>query len=405
MNEIRFRLRNFLSRTPVFPAARSALNRVRNPLWEAKVLRHRNRIREEARRRGVQYRAVEAAKRIRANVTRKGIKPKAKGELRIFTAYWSQDWTGEQLLSAFQRFGQVRHFDLENEPDRFTWFRERRTEMNRRLLEAVSSWHRGKPVDVFFYYGGGLQILTSTLQAINDLGIATMCMSADDTSGLAGEKLDGVDTKLASIAPYFDMCYTTTLAACEEYLLIGAQPYYLPLAANPNVYRRMNVPKDIGVAIFGQAHGVRRALVRDLRRKGVQVQGYGPGWPSGRLSIEKLVELINRAEIVLGHGHHSSFGESARVQVTCLKGRDLEIPMCGALYVTTFDPELQLWFAIGEQIICYRTVDDLTDTIHYLLDNPARMEQIREAAWQRAHREHTWERRIQQLFETLGVLV
>ena len=87
MNEIRFHLRNLLSRTPVLPAARSDLNRVRNLLWEAKVIRHRNRIREEARGRGVQYRAVEAAKRIRANVTRKGIKPKAKGELRPSTLY------------------------------------------------------------------------------------------------------------------------------------------------------------------------------------------------------------------------------------------------------------------------------------------------------------------------------
>ena len=78
--------------------------------------------------------------------------------------------------------------------------------------------------------------------------------------------------------------------------------------------------------------------------------------------------------------------------------------MCGALYVTTFDPELQFWFNIGEEVLCYRTTDDLYDTIHYLMGNPQRMGEIREAAWRRAHREHTWQRRFEQLFEVMGLI-
>jgi Glycosyl transferases group 1 len=406
INELRFTLSQYTSRLPIYESARNAINHVRSPLWEERVLRHRNRIRALAHARNLHYSPDQAVASIQARAQRKNITPRVKGRLQIYTAYDSRDWTGENLPSAFASLGETHHFEIDaDHRNQYAWFRTQRAALNQRLLDDLTQWHHQRPIDVFFIYGGGFQLQISTLEAINQLGIATLLMSLDDMSGLAKGTIDGTELGVKGVAPFFDLCYTSTLAACEEYLLDGATPYYLPMAANPECYRRLTLPRDIPVAFFGQRYGVRASLLAELRQKGIAAQGFGPGWESGRIGIEQLVTLINRSQIVLGNGQHSTFTQTSSARITCLKARDCEIPMCGALYITTFDPELQWWFAIGDEVLCYRTVDDLHDTIRYLLANPQRMEAIREAAWQRAHHEHTWQQRFEQLFDVMGLIV
>lgn len=390
----------------MYRVAKTWINRIRNPWWEARVIAHRNHIRARARARQISYAPAAIRAQIRARVSRKRLQPPAARVLRIFSVYCSRGWTGDNLPAVLKNFGTVRHFELDAfaDGDPYSWFRQQRTAQNKVLLDDLRAWHSEAPVDVFFYYGGGLELQRATLRAINALGIATFSMGLDDLSGLSKGKIDGEEIALAELAPDFDLCYTSTLAACEEYLLLGARPYYLPMGANPQIYRRLDLPRDIPIAFFGQKHGVRAALVRALAAKGIAVQTFGAGWSSGSVPIDRLVELINRSQIVLGHGHHSPYAESLDARLTCLKARDFEIPMCGAVYLTTFDPELAFWFAIGAEVMCYRTADDLYDTIHYLLNHPQKLESIREATWRRAHREHTWEQRFAELFSVLGVL-
>lgn len=406
LNETRTLFSMTLSRFPVYRAGRTLINRVRGPRWESQILAHRNRIRVLAQQRGLAYQQTQASARIRQRVAPKKITPKAQGQLRIYTAFNTGGWVGESLSASLNRFGAVRHFEFASPApnDLYAWFRQHRAAMNQRLYQDVADWHAQAPVAIFLTYGSGYQLDVQTIHAINRLGIATLNLGLDDMSGLAKWQIDGIAADVAGIATAFDVCYTSTLAACEEYLLLDANPYYLPVGGEPTLYRRLDLPRDIPIAFFGFRHDIRAALVNALNDRGLSVQAFGKGWDSGYLSAEKIVELINRTEIVLGHGHHASWGNSAEVRVTCLKGRDFEIPMCGALYLTTFDPELQLWFDIGKEIVCYRTIDDLYDTVRFLLNHPTRMAEIRQAAWERCHQQHTWEQRWQEIFRVLGIL-
>ena len=135
----------------------------------------------------------------------------------------------------------MRHFEVTADfGNKYTWFRTQRAALNRSLLDDLTQWHQQQPIDLFFFYGGGFQLQTSTVEAINKLGIATLLMSLDDTSGLAQGSIDSTEIGVNGIAPLFDLCYTSTLAACEEYMLLGATPYYLPAGANPERYRRLH---------------------------------------------------------------------------------------------------------------------------------------------------------------------
>jgi hypothetical protein len=63
-----------------------------------------------------------------------------------------------------------------------------------------------------------------------------------------------------------------------------------------------------------------------LREAGVHTEAFGPGWPSGPLSMEEMVRSWSRSRNNLSFrdvlGHKETY---------CLKERDFEIHMSGGL--------------------------------------------------------------------------
>ena len=156
-------------------------------------------------------------------------------------------------------------------------------------------------------------------------------------------------------------------------------------------------PKDIDVVFVGRKYGRRGEMIERLRALGIDARGFGRDWESGEVSQETMIELFNRARIVLGMGETPE----EEIDVLQIKGRDFEVPMCGALYLTQHNPDLQPFFRFGEDIDTYRNEDELIGKVRYYLDHPEHAERIRRNARQRSLREHTWEARFQTAFEAL----
>ena len=73
--------------------------------------------------------------------------------------------------------------------------------------------------------------------------------------------------------------------------------------------------------------------------------------------------MINRTRINLGMG-----GVGYSESLTNLKARDFEIPGTGGgLYLTSYNPDLARHFAIGSEIACYRTREEMVELIRYYL--------------------------------------
>ena len=154
-----------------------------------------------------------------------------------------------------------------------------------------------------------------------------------------------------------------------------------------------SISQDIDVLFLGQKYGNRARLISRLRSRGFKVVTAGNGWPEGFADFDKSLELVNRAKVVLGIG---DVGYLSSVQH--LKGRDFEIPMCGAVYLTTYNPELADWFEIGREILCYDSPQDCEEILRGLLNNPDKQRELRNAAVARSLKDHTWEHRIAKLF-------
>lgn len=117
------------------------------------------------------------------------------------------------------------------------------------------------------------------------------------------------------------------------------------------------------------------------------------------LSDQEMVEMYSRARISLGF---SGVGNAVAApdRIVQVRLRDFEAPMSGAFYMVEEIAELADFFRIGVEIACYRGPDDLVEKCRHYLANPEERERIRLAGHARALRDHTWQGRLQTVFET-----
>jgi spore maturation protein CgeB len=271
--------------------------------------------------------------------------------------------------------------------------------MNRDLLGFVRAQIRERPLHFIFTYLSGEIVALETVRQLAVLGPPVVNLALNDKEAFVGRVRKGLAMGVRDICRHFDLCWTSTRDAVEKYCVEGATPLYLPEGANPGVHRPYEVEKTIDVSFVGQCYGNRPTVVAALRDAGIQVEAFGPGWPSGPLPTEEMVRTYSRSRINLGFGGVAGHGETY-----CLKGRDFEVPMSGGLYLTEEYEELSRFYEVGKEIVTYRGIEDLIAKIRRLLANPGEAEAIRVAGRARALREHTWEMRFEKVLGILGVI-
>jgi spore maturation protein CgeB len=77
--------------------------------------------------------------------------------------------------------------------------------------------------------------------------------------------------------------------------------------------------------------------------------------------------------------------------------------MSGAFYMVEYMEELEEFFEVGREIVCYTDVDDLVEKCLYYLSHDSERERIRLAGHERALRDHSWQRRFTTVFEQVGL--
>lgn len=381
-----------------------------NPLRRSlRAWRKRRRLEKEGRR----YKALFLQRRlsvpsdeeIRALSKNRfpGLVPKQKGGLHVLAIYHSYNWEGPSLAPSLAAFGSVCTLDWKDPAlsdgiahGERGW-KER---VNEGLIKAASRYSAERPFDIVFTYLSGEQLTRDGLLGLRKLGAPIVNLALNDKETFVGKIRDGMAAGARDICPAFDLCWTSTEDALEKYVVEGATPIYLPEGANPLLHRPYDDEEKIfDVSFVGQCYGNRPETVEMLRKAGIKVEAFGPGWPNGPLSTEEMVRTWSRSRINLGFG-----GVLGHKETFCLKGRDFEVPMSGGLYLTEHHDELTAFYDVGREIVTYRDSPELVEKIRWLLSNPEKADAIRRAGRERALREHTWEMRFEKIFRLLGVL-
>lgn len=267
-----------------------------------------------------------------------------------------------------------------------------RPELCRAFLSHLDKLDKEKPVSLVFIYVDTDSVPPELFVELDRRGIWSVLMGLDDKHRFQPRYENGILVGQETVTHLVDLIWTTWKTGTDLHLACGGNPWYAPEAADPAFHCPASLERDIDVLFIGRKYGEREYLVKYLRDCGFDVAAYGKGWTNGFVDFEESVRLTNRAKVVLGVG-----GVRYSTEIQHLKGRDFEVPMCGALYLTTYNPELADWYVVGKEILCYGSFRNCAEILYWILRRPDKQEEIRQAALARSLRDHTWEKRLRRM--------
>lgn len=165
-------------------------------------------------------------------------------------------------------------------------------------------------------------------------------------------------------------------------------------AANHYLYRDFGLKKNYDVVFIGQNFGNRQIYVDYLKSNGVNVDVFGFGWDTGKVTQTQMIEIFNKAKIVL------NFSSSAgHPELKFLKGRVFEIPATGAFLLTEECEELDNYFRVGIELDRFTTKEEMLEKVKYYLQNDKQREVIAENGKKKVLENYTFERYLSKLFQ------
>lgn len=299
-----------------------------------------------------------------------------------------------------------------------------REAMNEKLVEAVK---KERPDFTFFCLFTD-EIAKETLRKINELKLTvTYNWFMDDHWRF--------DNFSRHFAPYFNFISTTDSLAPAKYRAMGYKNVIkTQWACNHLMYKPVKSDVQYGTTFVGQPHGNRSEIVAQMEAAGVPVQCYGGGWPNGRVSQEKMLEIFSNSKINLNLTKSSdlfslkaiaklflnrradnsyqlhtplqwvdnakSLWNKRREQI---KGRNFEVPGTGGFLLTGDADNLSEYYTPDKEIAIFHSIPELIEKAKYYLNHPAEREAIAKAGYERTLREHTYEKRFNDIFKAAGL--
>jgi spore maturation protein CgeB len=224
-------------------------------------------------------------------------------------------------------------------------------------------------------------------------------------------------------APHFNWVVTTANSAIPKYEgLQFRNVIKSQWGCNHGLYRKSALPYEYDVTFVGQPHGNRRAMVKTLSEGGIDVRCFGFGWDEGRVSQERMIQVFNQSRINLNFSNASvqsgnvierwtrglaaSFlgAKSKRQFSEQIKGRNFEVPGCGGFLLTSRADDLESYYELDKEIVCFDGLDDLIEKIQYYLAHDDERAAIARRGYERTQRDHTYGRRFEEIFWKIGLV-
>jgi spore maturation protein CgeB len=152
-------------------------------------------------------------------------------------------------------------------------------------------------------------------------------------------------------------------------LHLGRRDHDMVLVGGHNARREQFVERllDLPLELYGKwgkhARG-RSPIARHVKAKGI--------WG------EPLIRLYNGSKVVL----NVTTWDPALYPA--LNQRVFDVPATGAFLLTDYSPELEEHFRIGEEIVCFREIEELRDRARYYLTHDAARERVAAAGYRKA---------------------
>ena len=86
-----------------------------------------------------------------------------------------------------------------------------------------------------------------------------------------------------------------------------------------------------------------------------------------------------------------------------IKGRNFEVPGCGGFLLTGRAENLEAYYEIGREIVCFESTEELIEKARYYLAHEDERAAIARAGYERTMKEHTYAHRFAEIFRRAGL--
>jgi spore maturation protein CgeB len=213
---------------------------------------------------------------------------------------------------------------------------------------------------------------------------------------------------LMLLAPYDALFFKEPHLVERLRATIDLPVYYLPEACNPRWHRPVGpAGTEPYLVVAGNMYPSRVRLLERLIAKGIPLKLYGPSFPrwigetsargahtGRRVYYEEKAKVFRSAAAVLNTIHPA--------EIIGVNGRLFQAAGSGAAVLTEFRPVVPELFEVGDEVLVYHDFDDLLDQATRLLNEAGITARLGDAAARRAHRDHTYERRLTTILEKVS---
>jgi len=343
---------------------------------------------------------------------------------------------------------------------------EVRSQITQKIIDEVKQAHRHSPIDLFLSYFYNSHFDPAGFEEIHKLGIPTVNFYCNSIYQF--ELVSQISAKV-------NFSWHAEKLARENYLKVGANPVWVQMGADPDVYHPVeNINRQPKACFVGQRYADRDRLLANLITNQIPVDIYGSGWgvtvtPSKNSSksqeevkteylgrklqipgslnsyaqtawvfmqnegaiaglkrtirqlnyrsqsrqldsiiaksaygfAESITETFAKYQVILNLSNVWSDGRPSSKLIPHVRLRDFEAPMCRTCYLTGYTDEIAEFYEIGKEIDTYSSPEELVDKTRFYINHPDEAEKLRQAGYQRALRDHTWECRFEQLFKEI----
>jgi spore maturation protein CgeB len=327
--------------------------------------------------------------------------------------------TASYTCQALQRMGhRVRGIDVSGFNDGYMMFdnfvkaEPRRLAMRSQYCDVISNMLleniTEKPIDILICMAQA-PISAKALTELRSRGVITVLWFVEDYLRF---------TYWRHMAKHYDFVFTIQKGACLDNIrAAGAgEVHYLPTACDPIFHQPLKLSEEekarwgSPISFVGAGYHNRTMMFASLAQYPFKI--WGSEWPTGRpfdrivqddsrrVMPEEYIKIFNASDINLNL-HSSSERDGVDPTGDFVNPRTFELAASGAFQLCDERLLLPELFEVGKEIITFSDLHDLRQKIEYYRSRPEERAQVCAAARARVLKDHSYERRMEQMFSTI----
>jgi len=272
------------------------------------------------------------------------------------------------------------------------------------LLEAFSE----KPIDILICMAQA-PISAKALTELRSRGVITVLWFVEDYLRF---------TYWHQMAKFYDFVFTIQKGDCIDRIrAAGAGAvHYLPTACDPTFHAPLILSEEdkekwgSPISFVGAGYHNRQQMFSTFSSYPFKI--WGSEWPTGkpfdrmvqeesrRVKPEEYIKVFNATDVNLNL-HSSSERDGVDPTGDFVNPRTFELASAGAFQLCDHRSLLSELFEVGKEIVTFTDLPDLKEKIAYYQAHPEERRAIAEAARIRALRDHTYERRYEEMLSII----